>query len=114
MSVEAGKLKVARNNANSRLKGILMSIRITGIHVSSAPPSYATITGYYFAGQNGESSAWYTKVEGVAYVRKYPQTVYVAGNGKSAWVEVVEGSPAYLRSTPDGTTVDNLLSQQIY
>jgi hypothetical protein len=91
-----------------------MSIRITGIKVSSTPATYSTITHYYFDGQNAEESAWYTKAQGVAYVRQNPRIVFVAGSGKSAWVEVVEASPAYLRSVPDGTTGDNLLSQRIY
>jgi hypothetical protein len=91
-----------------------MSIRISGIKVSSTPATYSTITDYYFDGQNGEGSAWYTKAQGVAHVRQNPRTVYVAGGGSSAWVEVVDASPAYLRSVPDGTTGDNLLSQQIY
>ncbi len=91
-----------------------MSICITGIKVSSRPASYNTITDYLFAGQDGEGTYWYTKAQGVAYVRQNPRTVYVAGGGKSAWVEVVDGSPAYLRSIPDGTAGDNLLNQPIY
>lgn len=88
--------------------------RITGIKVSSKPPRLDVITDYLFAGQDGEGNAWFTKAEGVSYVRDHYHQVWVAGATASAWVEVVNATPPYLRTEADGTTSDNLLSLPVY
>jgi hypothetical protein len=87
---------------------------ITGIKVSSRPPQLGTITSYYFQGRDGEVSDWVTKERAVAYVTNNPSSVYVTGGGTTAYVEVVAGSPNYLRTRGDGTASDNLLSLPIY
>lgn len=86
-----------------------MSIRITAIKVSASPTSLSTITDYLFAGQDGEGNYWYTKSQGVAYVRQHPSTVWVGGTAASAWVEAVDAGTPYLRSKADASTSDNLL-----
>lgn len=88
---------------------------ITGIKVSSDPPSLGTITDYYFTGRHGEKSLWVTKPSAVAHVRKYPDTVFVSGGGSTDYVEVVENAASpYLRTKGNSSTSDNLLSQPIY
>ena len=87
---------------------------ITAIQVSTRPPSLDVITSYYFEGRNGEHSNWINKPEAVAYVRKYPNTVYTSGAGGATYVEVVDATPPYLRTKPNNTTNDNLLSLPIY
>lgn len=87
-----------------------MTIQITAIRTSTRPADLTTITTYLFAGRNGEVDGWFQKAQAVQYVRAHPQTVWVGGAGASAWVEVVEGPTPYLRSHPDGTQADNLLS----
>ena len=86
-----------------------MSIRIAAIKGPESPTSLSAITDYLFAGQDGEGDFWYTKSQGVAYVRQNPLTVWVGGTAESAWVEVVDGGTPYLRSKADATTSDNLL-----
>ncbi|SDH30448.1 Protein of unknown function [Leifsonia sp. 98AMF] len=88
--------------------------QITAIKVSSRPPQLGTITDYFFEGRNGEMNKWFTKSSAVDYVNRHPSTVYVAGGGTTAYVEVVSGSPDYLRTHGDGTLSDNLLSLPIY
>ncbi|WP_084605836.1 DUF3892 domain-containing protein [Agreia bicolorata] len=87
---------------------------IIGIQVAQQPPRLDTITDYYFQGRNGETSQWMTKLQGVAYVRQNPSTVYVSGGGSSAFVDVVESNVPYLRTRADGTQSDNLLSLPVY
>lgn len=88
---------------------------ITGIQVSSRPPKLDVITDYYFHGRSGEQSVWVSKSNAVDFVRKNPNTVYTSGTGGSkTYVEVVEAAPPYLRTAPNGTTGDNLLSLPIY
>jgi hypothetical protein len=88
--------------------------QITQIKVSSTPPTLGTITDYYFLGRDGETSQWVDKPTAVAHVDKYPNTVYVAGGGTSAYVETVaNGLHPYLRTKGDGTTSDNLLALPI-
>ena len=92
-----------------------MSYQITGITVSSTPPTLGTITNYWFEAQNGETSGWKSKQEGVDHVIQHPHTVWVSGGGTSAWVEVVpNGNHPYLRTEGDSTTSDNLLSVKVY
>jgi Ethanolamine utilization protein EutJ (predicted chaperonin) len=88
---------------------------ITGIMVARKPPALDTITHYYFQGRNGEDSLWVDKPAAVAYVQKNPEVVYVSGGGSTAFVEVLaNGASPYLRTKPDGTTSDNLLSLTVY
>ncbi|MDN4597972.1 DUF3892 domain-containing protein [Leifsonia virtsii] len=83
---------------------------ITGITVSSTPPSLGTITKYYFEGRAGEPSQWVVKADAVTYVGANPGSVYVSGGGATALVEVVEADPPYLRTVGDETPGDNLLA----
>lgn len=87
---------------------------ITGITVSNRPPTLGVITNYYFEGRAGEPSQWVAKPDAVTYVRNNPSSVYVSGGGSTAYVEVVDANPAYLRTKSDGTSSDNLLSLPIY
>lgn len=87
-----------------------MSIQVTAIKVAQNPPTLSAITDYLFEGKDGEGTYWYTKAQGVDFVRRTPQTVWVGGSAASAWVEVVDAATPYLRSKADGTTTDNLLS----
>jgi hypothetical protein len=88
---------------------------ITGIKVSRKPPALETISEYYFQGRNGENSLWVAKPEAVAFVQKNPNSTYVSGGGSTAYVEVVaNGANPYLRTKPDGTTSDNLLSLPVH
>lgn len=87
---------------------------ITAIQVSSRPPKLDVITSYYFQGRNGENSTWVNKPEAVTHLRKYPETVYTSSaSGTKTYVEVVDAIPPYLRTKPNGTTSDNLLSLPI-
>jgi len=88
---------------------------ITGIKVSSRPPTLGTITDYYFVGRSGEPTTWVNKPQGVEFVRKNPGSTYVSGGGSRAYVEVVEdGARSYLRTIGNSSTSDNLLSLPIY
>ena len=88
---------------------------ITAIQVSSRPPKLDVITSYYFQGRSGEESLWVNKPEAVSYVRRNPDSVYTSASGGSkTYVEVVDATPPYLRTKPNGTTSDNLLSLPIY
>jgi hypothetical protein len=88
--------------------------QIVAIKLSGTVPTLNTITDYLFAGQNGEGNFWYPKAQGVTYVKQNPNSVYVAGGGKSSYVDAVDGTPPYLRTRADGTTSDNLLSLPVY
>jgi len=87
---------------------------ITGIKLSSRPPRLEVISDYLFTGRNGEADVWVNKPNAVDWVSKNYHKVYVAGGGASAWVEVVNANPPYLRTEADGTTSDNLLSLPVY
>lgn len=88
--------------------------QIVAIKLSGAVPTLNTITDYLFSGQNNEGDFWYSKAQGVAYVKQNPSNVYVAGGGKTSYVDAVEGTPPYLRTRADGTTSDNLLRLPVY
>jgi hypothetical protein len=91
-----------------------MTYQITAIKTSSTPPTLGTITDYFFEGRSGEGNEWVNKPSAVSYVRTNPSTVWVSGGGASAWVEVVNVTPPYLRTQGDGTKSDNLLSLPIF
>jgi hypothetical protein len=87
---------------------------ITAIKLSSTPPRLDVISEYFFQGRNGEENQWVAKSQAIPYVRGNPNTVYVSGGGATAWVEVVEANPPYLRTQADGTSSDNLLSLPVF
>jgi hypothetical protein len=62
----------------------------------------------YYVESNTEKGSWYAKSEYIYFIRKYDITAYV-GYSKTE-VEIVESSPPYLRSKPNNTTSDNLMS----
>ena len=88
--------------------------KIVGIKISGSTPTLSTITDYLFTGQNGEGSFWYPKAQGVLYVQQHPNNVVVSGGGATSYVDVVSGTPPYLRTRADGTTSDNLLSLRVF
>lgn len=96
-------------------KAVPVMYEITAIQVSSQPLRLEAIKAYYFQGRNGEDSIWVGKPDAVAFVRKNPNATYTSGTGGSKTnVEVVEATPPYLRTKPNETTKDNLLSLPVY
>lgn len=76
-----------------------MQRQITHVHKDNN----GVITHCYSSGE------WQTVAEIIAAIEKSTATYYTNVNGNAAWVKVVQGTHSkYLRSTPDGTTVDNL------
>ena len=76
-----------------------MQRQITHVHKDNND----VITQCYSSGE------WQSVAEIIAAIENSTATYYTNVNGNAAWVTVVHGTYSkYLRSTPDGTTVDNL------
>jgi Protein of unknown function (DUF3892) len=86
-------------------------VYITAIEVSEKPPKFEHITKVKFLNPSGTTGT-YTTAKMVEHLAKN-DNVSVGGPNGPAKVRVVQpkgGGDPYLRTTPDGTTADNLLS----
>jgi hypothetical protein len=86
-------------------------VYITAIEVSQKPPKFEHITKVKFLNPTGDTGTC-TTAKMVEHLGKN-DNVSVGGPDGPAKVRVVRptgGGTPYLRTTPDGTTADNLLS----